>query len=56
MQYSFTKGLSKTLINVAIIGIPLVIGVLPTEWANLTLSGALLLLVNFLKVKYSISK
>lgn len=50
-KYSFWKGFYKALINIAIVALPLVVGVLPTEWANLTLSGALLMLVNFLKVK-----
>jgi hypothetical protein len=52
-QYSFTKGLSKTIVSLLVVGIPLVIGVLPEEWANLTLSGVLLLVLNYLKVRYS---
>lgn len=51
-NYSFFKGLQKAVISIIIVGGPLAATLLPTEWANLTLSGAILLLVNFLKVKY----
>ena len=51
-KYSFKKGLVKTLINLAIIGLPLVIQILPTEIANLTLSGVLLMVINYLKVTF----
>jgi hypothetical protein len=49
--YSFTKGLIK-LVQFIVIASPLLIGLLPNEIANLTVSGVLLLAVNFLKVKY----
>jgi hypothetical protein len=52
MQYSFWIGLRKSLVNIAIVGLPLLIQVLPAEWMNLTLSGALLLIVNYIKVTY----
>lgn len=52
-KYSFWKGLYKTLINVAIVAVPMAVNLLPAEWANLTLSGALLMLVNYFKVKVS---
>lgn len=39
--------------NVAIVGIPLLVQVLPEAWANLTLSGLALLLVNYIKVTYT---
>ena len=48
-KYSFWKGLKKVVISLVIVGVPLVIQALPSEWANLTLSGALLLLLNWLK-------
>jgi hypothetical protein len=53
MNYSFKKGLSKTLINSVIFLAPVVIAVLPETWQNMTLSGAIYMLVNFLKVTYS---
>ena len=49
-QYSFKKGLIKTIIPILIVGLPLMLQLLPSEIANLTLSGAILLLVNYLKV------
>ena len=48
--YSFWKGLKKALFSILIVGLPLLVEILPTEWANLTLSGALLLIVNYIKV------
>jgi hypothetical protein len=50
MKYSFTKGLSKVVINGAIFVLPLAIQLLPAEWANITLSGVLYLIYNYLKV------
>lgn len=52
-NYSFFKGLQKAIISIVIVGAPLVVQIMPTEWANLTLSGLILLLVNYLKVQYS---
>lgn len=52
-NYSFWLGLRKSLINLAIVGLPLVVSVLPEVWQNLTLSGAVLLLVNYIKVTYT---
>ena len=49
--YSFSKALVK-LVQFLVIASPIVISLLPTEIANVTLSGALLLLVNYAKVKY----
>jgi len=48
-NYNFWKGLKKVIISLVIVGVPLVIQVLPNEYANLTLSGALLLILNWLK-------
>lgn len=52
MQYKFSKGLIKGLAGVIIFAVPLMIGQFP-EWANLTIGGMLIMLVNFLKVKYN---
>lgn len=51
MKYSFTKGLGKGLIGVVVFALPLILADNPT-WANLTLGGGLLMVVNYLKVKY----
>lgn len=52
MKYSFKKGATKTMVQVLVIGVPLLIGILPEEWMNLTLGGLLSLLVNWAKVRY----
>lgn len=52
-KYSLWKGVWKAIVSVVLVGAPLVFTVLPTEWANITLGGVLVILVNFLKVKYS---
>lgn len=52
-KYSFWKGFKKAVLNVILVGAPLVVSVLPAEWMNLTIGGVLVLLVNFLKVRYS---
>lgn len=49
-KYSFKKGLLKAFFSIIIVGVPILIQVLPQEWMNLTLSGVLLMLVNYLKV------
>lgn len=51
-KYSFWKGLYKALINVAIFAIPLYLTQYPTI-ADLTIGGIGVMLVNFLKVKFS---
>lgn len=50
--YSFLKGASKTLIELIIWAGPSVIGLLPNDVANLTLSAVLRLGLNYLKVKW----
>lgn len=50
-KYSLQKGLLKAL-EFVIIASPALIGLLPEQWANITLAVALKLLVNYLKVKY----
>jgi hypothetical protein len=51
-EYSFKKGLTKTLTAVALFGIPILFEVLPEAWLNLTLGGVLALALNWVKVKY----
>lgn len=53
MNYSFLKGLLKAVTNALIFIVPLAVTVLPQEWMNVTLSGALYMLVNYLKVSQS---
>lgn len=50
-KYSFKKGLGKGMVAMAIFAIPLVLDILPSETLNLTLGGALTMLLNYLKVK-----
>lgn len=50
-KYSFLKGLKKALLSLLIVGLPMLIQLLPTDIGNLTVSGILLLIVNYLKVK-----
>ena len=52
-EYSFLRGLRKSVVAVLLVGLPMLIQVMPNEYANLTMGGALVLLVNFLRVKYS---
>lgn len=54
MQYSFWIGVKKAIINIVIVGAPLAVTLLPEMWQNITLSGVVLLIVNFLKVRYSL--
>lgn len=39
------------IVNLLIVGGPILVGLLPEEWMNMTLSGAILLVVNYAKVK-----
>ena len=52
-KYSLWKGLWKGVLGVALVGAPIVVSALPAEWMNYTIGGLLLMLVNFLKVRYS---
>ena len=52
-EYSFLRGLRKSVVAVLLVGLPMVLQVMPADWANLTVGGGLVLLVNFLRVKYS---
>jgi len=51
-KYSFKKGLLKALVAVIIFSVPILIDAFPA-YANLTIGGVLMLIVNFLKVNYS---
>lgn len=48
-KYSFFIGLEKTFFRVVAVGAPLLLEVLPEQWMNLTLGGALIFLVNYAK-------
>ena len=52
MKYDFWKGFRKAVISVVLVMGTVVLDILPVEWANITLGGALVLGLNFLKVKY----
>lgn len=52
MKYKFSKGLKKGLIGVMLFGVPIFLVNFPT-WADLTVGGVLMMLVNYLKVKYT---
>ena len=54
MQYNIWKGVKKTLISLVIVGLPLIVGALPADWQNLTLSGVVILLLNYIKVKHGL--
>ena len=51
MTYSFYKGVRKALVSIILVGLPVATQLLPTEIANLTLGGLLIIGLNFLKVK-----
>lgn len=52
MQYSFAKGLIKAAVSTALFAIPVLLNVMPQEWMDLTVGGVLVLLMNFLKIKF----
>jgi hypothetical protein len=52
-QYNFWTGLKKGIINVILVGAPLVFTLFPAEWMNLTLGGLAVILLNYLKVKFA---
>lgn len=49
MKYSFTKTIKKTVVNGLIILIPVIVGVLPEAYLDMTLGGALLIVKDYLK-------
>jgi hypothetical protein len=51
-KYSFWKGVKKAVLSVILVGAPIVISALPAQWMDITLGGLLVLVVNFIKVKY----
>lgn len=50
-KYKITIGLKKGIIGALIFGIPFLVTSFP-EYANITLGGLGIMLVNFLKMKY----
>ena len=55
MSYSLGKGLWKTLLAVILFAVPVFLTSFPS-WANLTVGGVLVLLLNFVKVRYNLIK
>lgn len=51
-EYKLSKGLVKSVVSMLLVGLPIVLQIMPSEYANLTIGGALVLLVNYLKVKF----
>lgn len=52
-NYSIVRGVTKALVNMAIVAVPMIIQVLPQEWMNMSLSAIILIVVNYIKVKYA---
>lgn len=48
-KYSFLIGLEKTFFRSFVIAGPILIGLLPEQWMNLTLGAAITFLINFSK-------
>lgn len=53
MKYNFWTSVAKMLVKVGVLAIPLVIGLLPKEWMDLTLGGVLYLVLDFAQKKYT---
>lgn len=52
-EYSFWKSFLKMVVKVGVLAIPLVIGLLPKEWMDLTLGGALYMLLDWMQKKFT---
>lgn len=52
MKYSIKQGIVKAVVSSILFGIPFFIFSFP-EYANLSIGGALVLVMNYLKVNYS---
>ncbi len=50
-HYSLLVGLEKTAFRTLVFAAPLMIGVLPEEWMNITIGSILTFLVNYAKNK-----
>ena len=50
-KYSVITGLEKSVFRAIVAGGPLLIGLLPQDWLNLTLGGAIMFLINYAKNK-----
>ena len=52
IKYSFGKGLWKTVVSLFLVLAPIILQVAPNQYLDITIGGALLLIVNWAKVKY----
>ena len=50
-KYSVLIGLEKSLFRTLVVATPILIGILPQEWMNVTLGTALLFVSNYAKNK-----
>ena len=48
-KYSFLIGLEKSVFRAVVVGVPVIVGILPDAWMNLTIGGAIMLFVNWVK-------
>lgn len=48
-QYSVITGLEKSVFRVIVAVGPLLIGVMPQDWLNITLGGVIMFLINYAK-------
>jgi hypothetical protein len=48
-EYSFLLGLEKTITRVIIIAGPILVGLLPEAWMNVTLGAAIIFAINWAK-------
>ena len=53
MEYNFLKGLKKGVISAVIFAVPIVLTSFPA-WADITVGGILMILVNWLKIRYKL--
>ncbi len=50
--YSFWKGFWKAVTSMALVGLPILLQILPSDWLNMTVGGIAVLVLNFLKFSY----
>lgn len=53
MKYSFLITLRKGVVSALIFGLPVLLGLLPTETLNITLGAVIIMVLNFLKHRNS---
>lgn len=51
-DYSFWVSIRKALVSIILVSLPIILQVTPEEWLNMTLGGALVALLNFVKYNY----